>query len=298
MVQFSIYLTSYTDDWMATDRETLVKDYMSKFLKKHDLHDSIEAVDEIVLSYVVSILEDLGDDQNAEENIDVDQFTEMIDAYIPGFCNIDSVEVCEWMFSLSTELVKENGDSPNIPKDNTSEPSDPVIHIIGATALPQIDSTEVNGNVESIPGDTEDDPELVTMLLEMFPTACSLEISHCLALSNGDPDSAAQLIIHRQEIGDTIVSSNNSKKKKDMVLDDNKVKSHIINRFSYVDTDADKKTHTPTFQKQESKKLVRYLDNKVVSTKGEKFTEIKKENSEEMKKTYINLKPARKYRFH
>ncbi|XP_071135532.1 CUE domain-containing protein 2-B-like isoform X2 [Mytilus edulis] len=261
---------------MATDRESLVKDCMSKFLKKHDLHDSIEAVDEIVLSYVVSILEDLGDDQNAEENIDVDQFTEMIDAYIPGFCNIDSVEVCEWMFSLSTELVKEKGDSTNIPKDNTLEPSDP----------------------ESIPGDTEDDPELVTMLLEMFPTACSLEISHCLALSNGDPDSAAQLIIHRQEIGDTIVSSNYSKKKKNMVLDDNKVKSHIINRFSYVDTDTDKKTHTPTFQKQESKKLVRYLDNKVVSTKGEKFTEIKKENSEEMKKTYINLKPARKYRFH
>ncbi|CAC5383275.1 unnamed protein product [Mytilus coruscus] len=261
---------------MATDRETLVKNCLSKFLKKHDLHDCIDAIDEIVLSYVISILEDLGDDQNAEENIDVDQFTEMMDAYIPGLSNIDSVEVCEWMFSLSTELSKEKGDSPYIPVDNTSEPSSPVTDIIGATALPQIDRTEVNGNVESFLGDTEDDPELVTMLLEMFPTACSLEISHCLALSNGDPDSAAQLIIHRQEIGDCIVSSNNSKKKKDMVLDDNKVKSHIINRFSYVDTDADKKTHTPTFQKQESKKLVRYLDNKVVSTKGEKFTEIKR----------------------
>lgn len=47
------------------------------------------AIDEIVLSYVISILEDLGDDQNAEENIDVDQFTEMMDAYIPGFNSID-----------------------------------------------------------------------------------------------------------------------------------------------------------------------------------------------------------------
>jgi len=49
---------------------------------------------------------------------------------------------------------------------------------------------------------------------------------------------------------------------------------------------------------QEPKKLVRYLDNQVVNTKGQRFTEVKKDDSEEMKKTYINLKPARKYRFH
>jgi hypothetical protein len=39
-----------------------------------------------------------------------------------------------------------------------------------------------------------------------------------------------------------------------------------------------------------------------VSTKGEKFFELKTEEEEElakeMKKTYVNLKPARKYRFH
>ena len=44
--------------------------------------------------------------------------------------------------------------------------------------------------------------------------------------------------------------------------------------------------------------MVRYLDGQVVSTKGEKFTEIKKQEDETMKKTYVNLKPARKYRFH
>ena len=49
---------------------------------------------------------------------------------------------------------------------------------------------------------------------------------------------------------------------------------------------------------QEPKKLVRYLDSKVVNTKGQRFTEVKKPESEDMKKTYINLKPARQYRFH
>jgi hypothetical protein len=51
-----------------------------------------------------------------------------------------------------------------------------------------------------------------------------------------------------------------------------------------------------------NKKLIRYFDNKVVSTKGEKYFEPKTEEDEEMtkqmKKTYVNLKPARKYRFH
>lgn len=35
-----------------------------------------------------------------------------------------------------------------------------------------------------------------------------------------------------------------------------------------------------------------------MSTKGGRFLEPKKDDSEEMKKTYINLKPLRKYRFH
>ena len=48
--------------------------------------------------------------------------------------------------------------------------------------------------------------------------------------------------------------------------------------------------------------LVRYYDSKVVTTKGEKYFELKTEEEEElakqMKKTYVNLKPAKAYRFH
>ena len=49
----------------------------------------------------------------------------------------------------------------------------------------------------------------------------------------------------------------------------------------------------------ESKKI-RYRDDQVVSTKGERFSVITKKDSEseEMKKTYINLKPLKHYRFH
>lgn len=48
--------------------------------------------------------------------------------------------------------------------------------------------------------------------------------------------------------------------------------------------------------------MVRYFDSKVVTTKGDKYFELKTEEDEEkekqLKKTYVNLKPARKYRFH
>ena len=44
--------------------------------------------------------------------------------------------------------------------------------------------------------------------------------------------------------------------------------------------------------------MVRYRDNTIVSTKGEKYTVESKNDNDEMKKTYINLKPLRKYRFH
>jgi len=49
---------------------------------------------------------------------------------------------------------------------------------------------------------------------------------------------------------------------------------------------------------QAPKKLIRYIDNQVVSTKGERYTEVKKAESDEVKKTYVNLKPSRKYKFH
>lgn len=49
---------------------------------------------------------------------------------------------------------------------------------------------------------------------------------------------------------------------------------------------------------QAPKKLVRYHGNQVVTTKGERYQLVKTNESEDMKKTYVNLKPARKYRFH
>ncbi|ELV11647.1 CUE domain-containing protein 2 [Tupaia chinensis] len=69
-------------------------------------------------------------------------------------------------------------------------------------------------------------------------------------------------------------------------------------RYMMVDSAEDQKTHRPMAPKEAPKKLIRYIDNQVVSTKGERFKDVRNPEAEEMKATYINLKPARKYRFH
>ncbi|XP_048769832.2 CUE domain-containing protein 2-B-like [Ostrea edulis] len=284
---------------MATSgKELLVRRKLGLFLRSHELEDSIGDIDEIVLSYVISILEDLGNDSHPDENIDVDQFIEMMQAYIPGFGTIDSLEVCEWMFELSNTITADNQDL----NQSTVTAEDEALRIKGDKhEIPQTEEeskTEVNGNVMENMEPDED----VKMLLEMFPNSCTLEITHCLGLVKGDLESAVQLVLEREEAGTSIKRSKEKSKsaceRGPLLLDDKAMKKKMIERYGYQDTDDDKKTFKPPPLKQEPKKMVRYLDGRIVSTKGERFTEIKKEDTEELKKTFINLKPAKKYRFH
>lgn len=46
-------------------------------------------LDDVLLSYITGVLEDLGSQQSVEENFDVEVFAEMLEAYIPGFAEID-----------------------------------------------------------------------------------------------------------------------------------------------------------------------------------------------------------------
>ena len=46
------------------------------------------AVDEIVLSYIVGCLEELSSEDASEDAFDVDDFSEMMEAYLPGFAEI------------------------------------------------------------------------------------------------------------------------------------------------------------------------------------------------------------------
>lgn len=49
---------------------------------------SYSGLDEVIFSYVLGVLEDLGPSGPSEENFDMEAFIEMMEAYVPGFANI------------------------------------------------------------------------------------------------------------------------------------------------------------------------------------------------------------------
>ncbi|XP_060602207.1 CUE domain-containing protein 2-A-like, partial [Ruditapes philippinarum] len=185
--------------------------------------------------------------------------------------------------TLNTELVAEACKLPH--------------NVSSKTRLDSVGENERTSSESS--GDDVD--EQLQQLIEMFPSTVRLELEHCLHSAEGDIETAVQIVLHRQDTGSAITEDKKPKERKirgHSILDDKKMKDQMMERYAFIDVNEDKKQYKPAAPKSEPKKMIRYLDNQVVNTKGQKFTEIKKDDGEEMKKTFINLKPARKYRFH
>lgn len=106
----------------------MVKRSLSQFIKKNIPGANLKHVDDIVLEYVISILEEASQD----ESFDVEgeyvssikslkiyhfilliAFQEMMSAYFSDFANIDQGVICSWIFELESQLSKLNA-----PKEN------------------------------------------------------------------------------------------------------------------------------------------------------------------------------------
>lgn len=58
-----------------------------------------------------------------------------------------------------------------------------------------------------------------------------------------------------------------------------------------MDKNATSKEYKPVIPKVEPKKLVRYRDNKIVSLKGERYTEVRQDDDGELKKPKKSICP-------
>lgn len=290
------------------NKKELVQSSLLDLLKIHSIETMDLMIDEIVLNYIIGIIEDL-DAEGSTDEAEVEQFLEMMEAYIPGFDKIKSPEVIKWMFQLSHDMSDQKScNSKNIVSDGCISDSPclsiPITNPIqGSKQNQKPASRKIDQYTSSSSSPNEEDPvldEKVRKLLEMFPASCQLEAFHCLSLAGGDMDEATQLILDRQESGESIVPSAEKRLLhfQAPVQDDKKVRDQMLQKYAYIDEEEDKKVYRPTAPKSVPKKLVRYLDNKVVSTKGERFTLFNKDDEDSLKKTYINLKPSKKYRFH
>ncbi|KAF7655523.1 hypothetical protein LDENG_00055040 [Lucifuga dentata] len=283
------------------DLHKIIHDALHEFIQTYIPDADLSMLDDVLLSYITGVLEDLGSQEGVEENFDVEIFAEMLEAYIPGFAEIDSVKVCEIMFSLASKLAvarssadKENS-VPEARRDETSlkhtslssgPPPGKETHCLntppeGATAKVSVSEWE----------------EQEQHLLEMFPKCSLSEARSALSIARGDMEEAVRLIIEGDvQLSPTPLNVNQGKSVSSLA--DQKLKESILEKYMLVDREEDNKTHRPVAPKDAPKKLVRYHGNQVVTTKGERYQLVKTNETEEMKKTYVNLKPARKYRFH
>ncbi|KAM4669050.1 CUE domain-containing protein 2 isoform 2-T5 [Amazona ochrocephala] len=224
--------------------ERIIRDTLTYFIQSHIPAADLSGMDDVFFSYITGVLEELGSPESSEETFDMDTFVEMMEAYIPGFAEIHSGDVCEMMFSLSERL----GEARNKEKPGQ----------------------------KAVENGSEAPSEDLTKGQEPGAGACNGEGQCTLTDGAGAQELARPRKVPNHE----------------------ELKQVILQKYMMVDSADDQKTHRPVPPKEAPKKLIRYIDNQVVSTKGERYKDIKKPESEEMKRTYISLKPARKYKFH
>ncbi|OXU19285.1 CUE domain-containing protein 2 [Nasonia vitripennis] len=268
------------------EKEELVKKSLFSFVRKQVPTAQLNLIDDIVLGYVVSMVEESA----LEDELDVDGVSEMVSACLPEFSTIEKDAVSKWLFDIESQLREDSKES-----NGGAQQHDPLSCLSLAALLPpepqrtarvhHLSETSDAGSDSSGEYFAEESSwDQVALLQEMFPGASPAEARHCLAVAGGDIAKAAQLALHRQEAGQSIVSNlafltpNNRNKAR---VNDEELKARIINRYSYVDRDDDSREHRPVAPKTEPKKLVRYLDNKIVSVKGERFTEVKRGGEDE-----------------
>ncbi|XP_032634137.1 CUE domain-containing protein 2 [Chelonoidis abingdonii] len=284
------------------DVERIIQDSLTCFIQSHIPDADLSGMDEVVFSYIASVLEELGSPESSEENFDMDAFVEMMEAYIPGFAEINSGNICEMMFALSERLSEAHNKGKVCQKAVESMSRAPAEELNqskeqgeGASDERRLHIPAEGAIAQGAEGDLKDRVEL---LLEMFPACTLSQAQKALAMVLGNLEEAVQLLVEEKVEPGPGGANLKETARPHQAPKQEDLKRFILQKYMMVDSEEDQKTHRPVPPKEAPKKLIRYIDNQVVSTKGERYKDIKKPESEEMKRTYISLKPAKKYKFH
>lgn len=253
-------------------------------------------LDDVIFSYVLGVLEDLGPSGPSEENFDMEAFTEMMEAYVPGFARIPRGTIGDMMQKLSGQLSDARNKENLQPQSSCVQDQVPISP--NPLQRPENLTEETRDTQDEAAGTEEELTPGVDVLLEVFPT-CSVEQAQwVLAKAQGDLEEAVQMLVEEKEGPPAWDGPSQDLPGRLRGPQKDELKSFILQKYMMVDSAEDQKIHRPMAPKEAPKKLIRYIDNQVVSTKGERFKDMRDPEAEEMKATYINLKPARKYRFH
>ncbi|XP_059759379.1 LOW QUALITY PROTEIN: CUE domain-containing protein 2-like [Balaenoptera ricei] len=271
------------------------------FVQTHLPEADLSSWDEVIFC-VLGVLEDLGPSGPSEENFDMEAFTEMMEAYVPSFSHIPRGTRGEMMQRLSGQLSgarnKENLQPQNSEvQGQVSIAPEPLQRFKEETMS---SPTAARDTQEEASGAEEELLPGVDVLLEVF-LPCSVEQAQwVLARARGDLEEAVQMLVEgKEERPPAWDGPNQDLPRRLRGPQKDELKSFILQKkYMMVDSAEDQKIRRPMAPKEAPKKLIQCIDNQVASTEGERFKDVRDPEAEEMKATYVSLKPARKYRFH
>ncbi|CAF0710753.1 unnamed protein product [Brachionus calyciflorus] len=269
----------------------------SNLIEKHDLDCTI---DQTIGSYIVNTIKQFYEeyenhkiwlDDNAEEEFDIDNFVEILDAYLNGFSDLSKNSITKWLIQLKNEIDKLQKEQEKFENSSSNKSE----HVLTETQYS--DESKTNEKLNDIELNTD-----TKILVEMFPNVNLKEIEKIYKKSNKNNEKAIEelLLIQNRLDNEVIIDRDEELTEEEKRF----LKEQTVKKFGMVEIKEDGTPIEvkPKFVWNSEKKLIRYYESKVVTTRGEKKFEYKTEQEEEMEKqmkaTYINLKPARKYRFH
>lgn len=231
----------------------IIRSSLSDFVTSNIGCTDLSVVDDIVLTYVTSILEEVSDDPG----FDVDGFVEMMTAYFPDFSGISTATICSWIFQLDAELTalkKAQADRNGATairslslSDMLPEPAIASSPTSAAAASPvaaatagahggqrrtqHLSETSDGGSTDSSSSCCTDFfTEECDKLQEMFPNSSYLEVKHCVGIANGELDRATQMLLDRQDAGQSLTCPVGPHAPKNQVIGEGELKSRIIIR--------------------------------------------------------------------
>uniref|UniRef100_A0A8C2RC26 CUE domain-containing protein n=1 Tax=Capra hircus TaxID=9925 RepID=A0A8C2RC26_CAPHI len=185
----------------SMELERIVSAALLAFVQTHLPEADLSGLDDVIFSYVLGVLGDLGPSGPSEENFDMEAFTEMMEAYVPGFAHIPRGTVGDMIQTLSGQLSGARN------KENVQPQSSEVQGQVSISPEPLQRPEKLKEEMMSSAGDTQDEaagPEEellpgVDVLLEVFPT-CSVEQAQwVLAKARGDLEEAVQMLVEGKQ---------------------------------------------------------------------------------------------------
>ncbi|XP_008758633.3 CUE domain-containing protein 2 isoform X4 [Rattus norvegicus] len=234
--------------------ERIVSSALFAFVQTHLPEADLSGLDEVIFSYVLGVLEDLGPSGPSEENFDMEAFIEMMEAYVPGFAHIHRGIIEDMVQTLSVQLSSARNKENLHPQSSCVQGHVPIF----PETLRRPEKLKEESRPPAATGNTQDEAAAaeeeqpgVDVLLEVFPT-CSMEQAQwVLAKARGNLEEAVQMLIEGKEEGPPGWGGPNQDLPRRLRGPrKEELKSFILQKYMMVDRAEDQKTHRPMAPKE------------------------------------------------